>query len=110
MVVIHDTKMIMPIADSHPLAEIYQIFTFIKSLCESELINLIFAETEMVMLIQKGRQSPLKDNNTVTALKADPDIEYERSRMLKSLTGMFMDWFNVKGYEVSLDFNTSFSH
>eukprot|EP00873_Tetraselmis_striata_P035965 jgi/Tetstr1/456229/TSEL_042992.t1 len=77
LVEIHDTKMIRPITTSHPLAETHHIVTFLKSFCESELIN-----------------------------PADHEVEYERGRMLDTLTRMFMHRFNVKGSEVPLDFNT----
>eukprot|EP00873_Tetraselmis_striata_P013316 jgi/Tetstr1/433580/TSEL_022847.t1 len=96
LIEIHDTRMIRPITMSHPLAEVHQIVTFLKSFCEAELFNLIVAEMEILMVIQKGNTA-LKDNNKVImALKADHEIGYERNHMLETLTGMFMDRFNVK--------------
>eukprot|EP00873_Tetraselmis_striata_P009788 jgi/Tetstr1/430052/TSEL_019912.t1 len=100
LVEMHDTKMILPVTTFHPLAEIHRIVTFLKLFCESELINLVVAEMEIRMVIQTGH-SLLKDNH-----KADHEIEYERGRMLDTLTCMFMHWFNVKGSEVPLDVNT----
>eukprot|EP00873_Tetraselmis_striata_P044946 jgi/Tetstr1/465210/TSEL_009916.t1 len=55
---------------------------------------------ENLMVIDKGSNILKDSNNVVTAHKADHEIEYERSRMLDTLTGMFMHRFNVKGYEV----------
>eukprot|EP00873_Tetraselmis_striata_P014705 jgi/Tetstr1/434969/TSEL_023960.t1 len=91
-----EIKLTKPITTSHSLAEIHHIVTFLKSFCESELINLIVVEMKILMVIQKGH-SPLKDSN-----KVHHEIEDERGRMLDTVTGMFI----VKGSEVPLDFNT----
>eukprot|EP00873_Tetraselmis_striata_P042296 jgi/Tetstr1/462560/TSEL_007548.t1 len=106
LIEIHDTEMIRPITMSHPLAEIHQIVTFPKSFCEAELFSLIVVEMEIIMVIQKGNTTLKDSNKVVTALKADHDIEIESNRMLGTLTGMFMDRFNIKGSDVPLDFNT----
>eukprot|EP00873_Tetraselmis_striata_P024068 jgi/Tetstr1/444332/TSEL_032223.t1 len=106
LIEIHDTRMIRPITMSHPLAEVHQIVTFLKSFCEAELFNLIVAEMEILMVIQKGNTALKDSNKVIMALKADHEIGYERNHMLETLTGMFMDRFNVKGSDVSLDFNT----
>eukprot|EP00873_Tetraselmis_striata_P027214 jgi/Tetstr1/447478/TSEL_034859.t1 len=55
---------------------------------------------EILMVIHKGSNILKDSNNVVTAHNADHEIEYERSRMLDTLTGMFMHRFNVKSYEV----------
>eukprot|EP00873_Tetraselmis_striata_P040321 jgi/Tetstr1/460585/TSEL_000510.t1 len=107
LVEMHDTKMIRPITTSHPLAAIHHIITFLNSFYESELINLVVAEMEILMVIQKGHSLLKVDiNKVISALKADHEIEYERGWMLDTLTSMFMHRFNVQGSEVPLDFNT----
>eukprot|EP00873_Tetraselmis_striata_P025784 jgi/Tetstr1/446048/TSEL_033650.t1 len=97
LIKIHDTEIIRPITMSHPLAEIHHIITFLKSFCEAELFNQIVAEMEILMVIQKGNTTLKDSNKLVTALKADHEIEYERNRMLETLTGMSMDRFNING-------------
>lgn len=105
LVEIYDTNILRAIITSHPRAEVHQIVTFLKSLCESEPINMIVTEMEILMVIQKGH-NPLKDSNrVVTVLKADHEIDYVRNWMLETLTGMFMDRFNIKGFRVSLNFS-----
>eukprot|EP00873_Tetraselmis_striata_P011594 jgi/Tetstr1/431858/TSEL_021348.t1 len=106
LVEMHGSKMIRPITTSHPLAEIHHIVTFLKSFCESELINLVVVEMEILMVIQKGHRLLKDSDKVVSALKADHEIEYERGRMLDTLIGMFMHRFDIKGSEVPLDFNT----